>query len=314
MAFVRIDIQDFYPSIRHDVLIRKVRSKVRKQQLIHLIRLAISNPTFGVKSDGKGVPQGLSVSNILATIYLNSVDRKFETKYPYFRYVDDILVICKADEALSIFTEIKAEIEALELSCHRLGNTGKSQISPVVKGIEYLGFHLTPSKISVRPSSYTRMLENLLAVLTDYKYAAKKNEDRLIWRLNLKITGCIYNANRYGWVFFFSQIDDLRQLGRLDHFVTTQMNERGLGHLRSNVTKFLRSYHEIRLNLHETKYIPKFDEFKLADIIKELSKAEGNPVEHYESSLTEQEIRKKFTRLINRQTRLLELDLIEAIS
>ena len=316
MAFVRIDIKDFYPSINQDTLIRKVRRKVRKAQLIHLIRLATATPTTGVKPEEEGIPQGLSISNILASIYLCEIDLKFQNRYQYFRYVDDILVICKSDKAQSVFEEIQANIKAIDLNCHTLGNEGKSQIVPVTKGTEYLGFYITSSRISVRASSFTRMLENLLAVFTDYKYLDRgtRNENRLVWRLNLKITGCIYNGDRYGWVFYFSQIDDLRQLARLDHFVTEQMNKRELGHLRAKVKKFMRSYHEIRLNLRKTKYIPKYDEYEVGDIIDELSRAEGKPKEYYGENFTEQEIKDKFTKLIDRQTRFLEKDLIEAIS
>lgn len=316
MAFVRIDIKDFYPSIHHDILVKKVRSKIRKLQLIHLIRLAMSTPTYGVNSNAKGVPQGLSISNILSSIYLYKIDQKFRKKYMYFRYVDDILVICKASEAQAIFEEIRANIEALELTCHEQGLKGKSQISPVSKGVEYLGFYLTLSMISVRESSYTRMIENLLAVFTQFKHTdgGKKYQDRLSWRLNLKITGCIYKDNRFGWVFFFSQIDNLRQLARLDQFVTAQLNKRGIGHLRPNVKKFLRSYHEIRFNLRKTQYIPKYDEFKIEDIIKELSQEEGKSEGYFASNFTEQQIRNRFTRLIDRQTSLLEKDLIESIS
>lgn len=271
---------------------------------------------MGSDPSRKGVPQGLSISNILSSIYLHKIDQKFHKKYRYCRYVDDILVICKSDEAQSIFDEIEAEIMALELTCHQLGLNAKSQIVLVSEGIEYLGFHLTSTQISVRDSSFTKMIETLLSVFTEYKYVhdAQKNAEMLIWRLNLKITGCIYNDTRYGWVFFFSQIDNLRQLARLDEFVTAQLNKRGLGYLRPKVKKYLRSYHEIRLNLRETSYIPKFDQFEIHAIIKELSRAEGKPVEFYSSKFTEPEIRAYFTRLINRQTRLLEKDLIEALS
>lgn len=316
LSFVRIDIENFYPTIDHQKMLRKLRQQVRKPQLVHLVHAAILNATSGTTPTGCGIPQGLSISNILASIYLHSVDLKFRGKYLYFRYVDDILVICEANSANAIFDEITKELKKLGLSSHTLGRTGKSQITSVESGIEYLGFHLTPSKISVRESSYARMIANLLAVLTDYKHLPKRtrNEDRFVWRLNLKITGCIYNETRYGWLFFFSQIDNLPQLGRLDSFVTSQLIKRELGHLRPKVKNFLRSYHEIRLNLRNTKYIPKFDDFDIDDIIRELSKAEGRSENDIRTSFTEAEIKQKFTRLIERQTRSLEKDLIEAFS
>ena len=84
--------------------------------------------------------------------------------------------------------------------------------------------------------------------------------------------------------------------------------------MKPKVKKFLRGYHEIRLNLRETSYIPKFDDLEISDMIKELSQAEGNPEDHYRSTLSESQIRDSFTALIKRHTRQLERDLVEAFS
>ena len=314
LAFVRMDIKEFFPSIDHDILLRQIRRKVKKKQLAHLVKEAISTPTGKNQKSTVGVAQGLSISNILSSINLLDVDKKFKKKYQYFRYVDDILVICEEKSANSVFNEIRADLEALNLSCHELGEAGKSNITPVDKGAEYLGFLITPNKISVRKKSYQRMFENLLAVFTDYKHIAdtKKNEEKLIWRLNLKITGCVYHKKRYGFLFFFSQIDDLRQLGRLDKFVTAELNNRGLGHLKPKIRKFIKCYHEIKFNFRNTTYFSKFDDLTIEQMILELSLAQGQPKEHYETTCTEEEIISMFSKLIMRQTKMLDQDLIEA--
>lgn len=232
-AFVRIDVRDFYPTINHQRLLDKIRRKFPSPHFLHLIGDAISAPTGGKQLATLGIPQGLSISNILSSIYLESFDEKFLEKYDYFRYVDDILVLSKEDQAEVVFDDIRRSLNGLGLKCHKLGKQGKSQISNVQEGVEYLGYFISLSRIAVRKSSYTRMIENLLAVLTSFKHAdhKKKSEERLIWRLNLKITGCIFNGERYGWVFFFSQVDDLKQISRLDSFVKKELSERGLSHL-----------------------------------------------------------------------------------
>jgi RNA-directed DNA polymerase len=68
--FVQIDIKDFYPSILHEVLMKRLRSRVRGAEILHLINCAIKTPTGSLKESLglKGVPQGLSVSNVLSTI------------------------------------------------------------------------------------------------------------------------------------------------------------------------------------------------------------------------------------------------------
>lgn len=316
ISFVRIDIKDFYPSIEHDTLVRKVRSRLRKKQLIHLISSAISTPTFNSKPLTRGVPQGLSISNILSSIYLMKVDEKFSKKYSYFRYVDDILVITDSEKAEGAFREIEKELKKLGLEVHPLDKDGKSNIAPVYSGIDYLGFRITPNAVSVRESSYRRMVKNLLGVFTEYKHKpeSRKNLDQLVWRLNLKITGCIFEGRRFGWVFFFSQINDLRQLGRLDDLVSQQLKLRKLEAIEKRTKKFLRTYHEIRKNLSSTLYIPKFDDLTIEEMIRQLSLAEGHPIEHYEIAYSERQIRSRFYRLVERQTRMLERDLIEVFS
>lgn len=46
-------------------------------------------------------PEGLSISNILADIYLSDLKELICNKFDvaFFRYVDDILILCQADQA-----------------------------------------------------------------------------------------------------------------------------------------------------------------------------------------------------------------------
>jgi len=46
------------------------------------------------------VPQGLSISNLLSSLYLGDIDTAFGEipDIDYFRFVDDILIICEDQE------------------------------------------------------------------------------------------------------------------------------------------------------------------------------------------------------------------------
>ena len=312
-SFVRIDVENFFPSIDRTILFKQVQKRIRKKSLKYILETAVTNETSGLENTGKGVPQGLSISNILSSINLTELDKKLRKKYQYFRYVDDILVICSTKRSRDVFYEIESELNALGLTCHSPGTEGKSSISAVSKGVEYLGFHITPENISVRHTSYLRMFEKLLGVLTTHKHreSKKKNDGMLVWRLNFKITGCRYQGKRFGWMFFFSQIDNLRQLGRLDAFVNRELNIRGLSSLRPNIKKFIKSYHEIRNNLKQTTYIPNYDDYDIEDMIHELVQAEGNDESYYRSRMTKENVEARFHKLIGRHTRMLEQDLIE---
>ena len=76
------------------------------------------------------------------------------------------------------------------------------------EGFEYLGYKLNVSMITVRDSSVLKIEQSIEKLFIDYMKSKDKNIKLLEWKLNLKITGFISKNNKYGWLFFFSQIDD----------------------------------------------------------------------------------------------------------
>lgn len=315
-AFVRIDIKEFYPSISREILLTQIRRRIRKPQILNLINGAIKTQAQAIPDKGKGIPQGLSVSNILSSINLLEIDRILRRRYPYFRYVDDMLMIVDQQKSNDVFNTVKHMLFKIGLQCHELDAEGKSAISSIATGIEYLGFRITNTKVSVRKSSYRKMFENLLAVFTNYKHAPenKKKEKGLILRLNLKITGFLSEGERYGWLFFFSQINDIQQLARLDQFVASQLKKRGLDRISPSVKKFVRAYHHIRFNLNKTKYIPKFDDYDVEKMIEVIADYDGKLPAEIRANLSKDQIEEEFKTIVRKQKKILEKDLIEARS
>lgn len=118
--YFKIDLSQFYDTINHQILLSKVKSKIRKKAFIQLIERAIKTPTVeesyskGLKkTNGVGVPQGLSISNILAGLYLSKFDKKHNNKihYKYFRFVDDILILCHKEDFIGLKKAIEQELE-----------------------------------------------------------------------------------------------------------------------------------------------------------------------------------------------------------
>lgn len=102
---MQIDIKGFYDNINQKILIHKLQERIQVDFILNLIIKAIQNPTphrqyykseLKNLKNTKGVPQGLSISNILANIYLGSFDNTVKRKVKFYkRYVDDILIIDK---------------------------------------------------------------------------------------------------------------------------------------------------------------------------------------------------------------------------
>ena len=84
-SFIRLDIINFYPSIQHDTLLKELSKKIKRVQIINLLKDAITQCTVtksssnGSDKEKIGIPQGLPISNILANAYMTTIDKKFIT-------------------------------------------------------------------------------------------------------------------------------------------------------------------------------------------------------------------------------------------
>lgn len=307
-VFLRIDVKDFFPSITHPILNRELRRFDLSGNVRDLCMSAIKTPTGDKEaSANRGVPQGLSISGALAALYMMKFDESQRAQgRAYLRYVDDILFICEHKEAENLLQEVARKLKARGLLIHPKGVAGKTEISPVADGIDFLGYSICIEKVSIRKSSYNRMFKNLLKVITNYRY--KKNVSRLLFRLNVKITGCILDEGRRGWMMFFSYTEDVSQLAFLDRFVKDQLDRVGFPTDRFvGVKKFVKSYHEIRHNLAETAYIPNFDNYNLAQKIEIIAVMTPNS-EAEISNWGLEAIESEFDKIISHEVRDLERD------
>lgn len=328
--FIKLDVTNFYPSINHDVLEAVLKRRIRKKEIHHLIRAAIESPTVAYPDRSKanetsGVPQGLSISNILAEIYLSKFD-KWVTKngsVKYFRYVDDVLVLTNGNPE-ELFEEVSARLfTEYCLKVHPLNTAGKSMLGQITDHFNFLGYDFKDMKASIKLDSIRRLESSLAKIFTTYKYkraAATANPDPALrkamldrarkifaWRLNLRITGCLFDEVRRGWVFYFSQIDDnaISQLHDLDKTVNVLCKRFAIQSTKGELKSFVRSFHEAKRSNLTHKYIPNFDTASI-DEQRELLKLYG--MENVDT-LTDVQVNRSFKRRIRRETSELEQDI-----
>ena len=311
-GFIKLDISNFYPTIRHQELLGRLRRKIRDDDILKLIHSAISTPTvvspkLNDSASNIGVPQGLSISNILANIYLLNIDKYIST-YPdisFFRYVDDILIFCKFNEAEKISKDIIGRFSRIGLKVHDpIKTPEKSKIGNLSESYEYLGYAFNRNVISVRRGSVDKLKSSLVAIFTAYKNSKNGSEEFLEWRLNIRITGCIFQSKARGWLFYFSQINDEKILHELDHFVSKMKKRFGVSIKQK---KFVRAYYETIHKKYETKYIPNFDEYTVGQMRKVLEKYFSYNLYNY----TDDMIRHAFRKKIDRQVKDLLIDVQE---
>jgi len=265
-AFIKLDIKNFFPSLDHKILLDKLQKRLNDKTAFSLLKKALNRSQ-------KGIAQGLSISSQLAAIYLNDVDKSFthRTTFKYFRFVDDILILCNHSEIQSIESEVKQQITDLGLDLHPTiigGKSGKSGTGYLKENtLEYLGFSFSGNKISVRESSVEKLRKRIRQVfsssLNDISLLNKNTYPEFYYKLNLKITGCLYNNRPYGWLFFFQDINDLTLLHHLDWFVKKSFEDFEIKYDPDEVKSFVKTYFAMKsLNPHKLdaeSYIPSFN-------------------------------------------------------
>lgn len=308
--FIKLDVKSFYSAINHNVLLKQLKRKIRKKELLTLIEKAIKTPSLPCpinkvtryEYNKVGIPEGLAISNALANIYLMDIDEEYSKRkdIKYWRYVDDILLFTNNNNYKCIKDEFINNLKKLGLDINDKADEGE-----ICNGFSYLGYQITPQTISVRESSILKLEQSLEDLC---RTSPTKNINYLQWKLNLKITGFVINKNKYGWMFFFSQIDDMRLLFHLDDLVGKYLKRFKLDK-KIKPKRFVRTYFDIRKSLHNLRYVPNFDQYSAEDKRDALSRIYGESTKN----LSDSKIEFRFNEIIANEIKEIEKD-VQGIS
>jgi len=159
---IDIDLEKFFDTVNHDVLMECVSRKVKNKGLLKLLGQFLR---AGVVVDGRlqptriGVPQGSPVSPILSNILLDDLDKELEKRgHKFIRYADDLAIFVKSKRAgervmasISRYLERKLKVKV---------NQAKSKVSPV-KESSVLGFEIHHKKLRTLDSKVRQFKREL---------------------------------------------------------------------------------------------------------------------------------------------------------
>lgn len=325
--YAKIDLKNFYPSIPHKLVEASIRNKIRKPEFRKLILEAISTPTVNDSRDGKrriakqvGVPQGLSISNALAEIALQRIDAKINLipNIWYKRYVDDILILTPPGQANSIADLVINKLQSIGLNPHPLDEPdSKSRVGLLNEEFNFLGYKVNSKGIGIKKSSILRFEASLAKIFTGYRHAlakakSKADKDRAIaycqWKLNLRITGCIFNGKRMGWVAYFSQVSDTHQFRAINSTIAKLTKRFGMDK-DIKPKSLIKAHYEWRRKYKEShKYIPNFDDLSIKQQREIVSLWIGK---EESDKLDDAAIVRKFKNKISSSVKELEQDIAE---
>lgn len=235
------DIKTFYDSIDQRRMIALLGRQIKSHQVLSLVAHAMQTPTVPKNTprakhaqykQGIGVPQGLSISNILAAIYMADVDKSMKG-FPglhYYRYVDDVLMYGEKNIVSNAFASVKRRLARRGLQLHGL-SSDKTKFGSLNENFSYLGYIFELPLITVRSATVERFLQSIAAKISDFKHNRSKRLEKLKYldearltqifylELNEKITGAISQKKRYGWIAYFNEITDEKLLHKMDRAI-----------------------------------------------------------------------------------------------
>ncbi len=117
LVAVFFDIEKFYPSVKFDLMKSKLlkfsESIKDRFNLSPFVNFSLNQ----LSKSPSGIPVGTELSHLLANIFLSDFDKTLREKYGdrFFRYVDDITIVCEKNQIESVRNEVNSLISGLDL-------------------------------------------------------------------------------------------------------------------------------------------------------------------------------------------------------
>lgn len=294
LAFVfDADLQKFFDTVDHDVLLGKVGDLDIDERACTLIRRFLKTgriPTEQVEehrgnkakqrkyapvSRATGVPQGGVLSGLLSNLYLADFDAAVRNEHVgLVRYADDFLVCCENEsECSDVHDLVSDRLVPLRVKLHPEKTT---ECISAHSGVDFLGFRISTRSVRVRGRNIAKFKARISKVLETQRVfpTPERTLRSLCRRLQLKIRGpdadqleklaergTVVAECQRSWIGFFRIVDDLSQIRGLDRWI------------RRQVSDFMWKKHECRVNLAAMQH------YGLPSLINSLWKARrGKPV------------------------------------
>ena len=228
----KLDIKSFFESVKRDAIIQKLKQDYRlTRQTIILLEKIFTNQSFNGYT---GLPRGLSISSILAEIYLNDFDSEItrtQGVFYYARYVDDIIIFCTNKQIRDDVKNIA--IKALE-ELRLFTNCEKNQSwdNNSTESLKYLGYefkHDTTKKVTI--SIATNKVNKIKTHITRsfFDFIKNHNYNLLDKRIKYLSGNCIFDERRKSPIFAgiyynYKRITEKNSLKELDTFYRGILN------------------------------------------------------------------------------------------
>jgi RNA-directed DNA polymerase len=173
--YLKMDVAKYFDSVDHDVLLTRLRRKLKDPPLLALLARVIT-PT---QTPGKGLPIGNLTSQFLANVYLDPFDHYVKETLRvrgYLRYMDDFILFAEARPSLK---HHQAKVERFLAESLRLSpKPGGTWLNRSRHGVSFLGMRVFPHYLRMIPANRQRTLRRIRERLSDWE-AGQVDEARM---------------------------------------------------------------------------------------------------------------------------------------
>lgn len=153
--FIRADVKGYYASIRHDLLIQDLKTHYQDPRLMQLLSQCIKTPIKtqkGYINPDKGIAIRSPLSGFFSGLYLKNLDDAFSHgSLEYFRYQDDILILCPSYRS---FKRAKQKLQRLLKQKQLSLAAKKTKTGTIEQGFHFLGIDY----LGTQPLNHTNSL------------------------------------------------------------------------------------------------------------------------------------------------------------
>jgi len=163
------DIRKCFDSIDHDILLGLLAKRIADEELLALIRAWLMVDVVEFRDlipSEVGVPQGESISPLLANVYLDPLDKHLEwTGAAFVRYADDFVILTESEEsakgAVRGLADFLRDVLRLELK------PAKTSYVAASAGFDFLGFRIASDSIVVKEAKVQAFLQYVAEIIKD---------------------------------------------------------------------------------------------------------------------------------------------------
>lgn len=159
---LKTDIENFFETINHDILLKILDKEIKDKQIIRLISLFLQVGGFKKQDYDEhlhGVYQGDILSPLLSNIYLDQMDKYLESQQILFvRYADDFVMLFKdKNEAYKTLKQLKKFLKSLKLKL----SYEKTQVAHIKDGFTFLGINFEGRNKNIEAKRVQKSIDRL---------------------------------------------------------------------------------------------------------------------------------------------------------